>query len=260
MNKTTFVAVAALAAALAAAPARAGVVITQTQTANGQFGQRKSDTTIMVQGNKQKMVTNDRVVITDLDSGAMYLIDPAQNSYIKLPFPPTGAMASMAHAGGAPDFKKESTSRKVLGYSCNDYSGTGSSMGGDYTVTECFSTSAPGAKEFTAFQKAMGAKLKGVVPSSNLPDGIPLASDSTVKMNTMRIPNLTPEQQQKLAAQMANMKPVVTHTEVTKVEEQKLPADTFAVPAGYTERKMNMPMGGGMIGHGAPAAAPSPAH
>jgi hypothetical protein len=258
MNKTTFAAVAALAAALAAVPARAGVVITQTQTANGQFGEKKTDTTIMIQGDKQKMITKDRVIITDLDGGAMYLLDPAQNSYIKLPFPPTGPMATMAHAGGSLNFKKESTSRKILGYSCNDYSGAGSSMGGDYTVTECFSTSAPGAKDFTKFQKDMASKLKGVVPPSNVPDGVPLASDSTVKMNTMKIPNLTPEQQQKLAAQMANMKPVTTHTEVSKVEEKSLPADTFSVPAGYTERQMSNPM---MGGGGAPAApAPQSAH
>lgn len=256
MNKAAFAAVAMLAAALIAVPAGAGVVINQTQTANGQFGQRKTDTTIMIQGNKQKMVTKDRVVITDLDNGAMYLIDPAQSSYIKLPFPPTGAMATMAHAGGAMDFKKESTSRKVLGYSCNDFSGAGSSMGGDYTVTECFSTAAPGSKEFTAFQKEMAAKLKAIVPASNIPDGIPMASDSTVKMNTMKIPNLTPEQQQKLSAQMANMKPVVTHTEVTKVETKSLPDDTFTVPAGYTERQMAPHPMMGMP----PAAAPSPAH
>jgi len=81
----------------------------------------------------------------------------------------------------------------VLGYACNDYTGTGQSMSGDYTVTECFSTSAPGAKEFNAFQKAMATKLKSVVPESNTPDGIPLASDSTVHMNTMRLPNLPPE-------------------------------------------------------------------
>jgi hypothetical protein len=131
-------------------------------------------------------------------------------------------------------------------------------MGGDYTVTECFSTSAPGAKEFSKFQKDMAAKLKAVVPTGNVPDGVPLASDSTVKMNTMKIPNLTPEQQQKLAAQMANMKPITTHTEVSKIEEKSLPADTFSVPAGYTERQMSNPM---MGGGGAPAApAPQAAH
>ena len=254
MNKATFAAVAALAATLVAIPARAGVVITQTETATGQFGERKTDTTITIQGNKQKVNRNGRENIVDLDSGTSYLIDPDRSTYMKLPFPPPGGAGVMGHAGAALDFKKESTSRKILGYSCHDYSGAGSSMGGDYTVTECFSTAAPGSKEFSAFQKAMAAKLKGIIPSGNIPDGIPLAMDSTVKLNTMKMPNLTPEQQQKLAAQIAKMKSVTTHTEVTKVEEKEVPADTFLPPKGYTETQMPK-MGGGM-----PMPPPAPSH
>jgi len=144
----------------------------------------------------------------------------------------------------------------VLGYACNDYTGTGQSMSGDYTVTECFSTSAPGAKEFNAFQKAMATKLKSVVPESNTPDGIPLASDSTVHMNTMRLPNLPPEQEQKLQQQLAKMKPVTTKTEVTKLEAKNLPADTFTVPKGYAQRTLGMPPAAQAK---APAPAPSPA-
>ncbi|HTR63885.1 MAG TPA: hypothetical protein VMH37_19390 [Candidatus Binataceae bacterium] len=256
MNKATFAAVAALAAALVVTPARAGVVISQTETATGQFGERKTDTTITIQGNKQKVIRNGRENIVDLDAGTSYLIDSDHSSYMKLPFPPPGGAAAMAHAGAALDFKKDSTSRKILGYSCHDYSGSGSSMGGDYTVTECFSTSAPGAKEFSTFQKAMAAKLKGVIPSSNIPDGIPLAMDSTVKLNTMKMPNLTPEQQQKLAAQIAKMKSVTTHTEVTNVEAKTIPADEFLPPKGFTETQVPK-MGGGMP---LPAPAPSPAH
>ena len=259
MNKANVAAVAALAAALFAAPAYAGVVISQTNTVNLESGPRKTDTTIMVQGNKQKVVMNGREIVTDLDAGTTYLVDPDRKNYIKMPFPPPGAMGAMSRAAAALDYKKDPTSRKILGYSCNDYSGSGSSMGGDYTVTECFSTSAPGAKEFTAFQKAMAAKLKGVAPATNVPDGIPLAMDSTVKRNTMKLPNLSPEQQQRLTAQLANMKPVTTHTEVTKIEQASLPADTFAMPAGYNQAQM--PGMGGMGGGMAPAApAPSPAH
>ena len=236
------VAVAALGVAFAALPARAGVVITQEQTSSVSTGAPRTQT-IMVQGNKQKMLANDRVIITDLDNSAMYVIDPAKSSYVQIPFPPSGPMAAaVAHASGAMDFKKDKSTRKVLGYSCNDYTGSGRSMSGEYTVTECFSTSAPGAKEFTAFQKAMAAKLKGIVPNSNTPEGIPLASNSVVKMSNMKLPNLTPEQQQKLQAQIAKMKDVTTSTQVTKLESKTLPADTFTVPAGYTERKIGMPM------------------
>jgi len=251
------IAFAAAAFVLTRLPAQAGVVVTQQQIANGQFGERKTEQTIMIQGNKQKMVTGERQIITDLDNNVMYLIDPSKSSYFQLPFPPTGPMAqAVAHAAGAMDFKKGTTIRKILGYSCTDYSGTGQSMSGDYTVTECFSTSAPGAKEFNAFQKAMAAKLKSVVPESNTPDGIPLASDSTINMNTMKIPNLSPEQTQRLQQQLAKMKPVTTKTEVTKLEAKNLPADTFALPKGLTQRTLGMPPAGEAK---APAPAPSPA-
>jgi Domain of unknown function (DUF4412) len=249
------IAFAAAAFVLTTLPARAGVVVTQQQIANGQFGERKTEQTIMIQGNKQKMITGERQIITDLDNNVMYLIDPSKSSYFQLPFPPTGPMAqAVAHAAGAMDFKKGTTTRKVLGYSCTDYSGKGQSMSGDYTVTECFSTSAPGAKEFNAFQKAMAAKLKSVVPETNTPDGIPLASDSTINMNTMKIPNLSPEQAQRLQQQLAKMKPVTTKTEVTKLEAKDLPADTFALPKGLTQRTLGMPPAGE-----AKAPAPAPA-
>jgi hypothetical protein len=241
MKKIAIVAALA-AAALATNPASAGVVITQDQSATGPFGEKKSTQTIMIQGNKQKMVSKDREVITDLDNNVMYLIDPAKKSYIQLPFPPTGPMAAaVAHSAGAMDFKKTESTEKVLGYSCTDYTGSGTSMGGQYTVTECFSTGAPGAQEFTRFQKAMATKLKDIVPMSNTPDGIPLASSSSVQMSNMKLPNLTPEQQQKLQEQIAKVKPVLTRTTVSKVETKDLPADTFSVPSGFTERKLTLP-------------------
>jgi len=256
--KTISFAAAAVAVVLSTLPARAGVVITQQQTTNLPSGQLKSEQTIMIQGNKQRMITDKHEIITDLDNNVMYLIDASKSSYFQLPFPPTGPMAQqVAHAAAAAmDFKKGTTTRKILGYSCTDYLGTGQSMQGDYTITECFSTSATGAKEFNAFQKAMAAKLKSLVPQINTPDGIPLASDSTIKMNTMKIPNLPPEQAQRVQQELAKMKPMTTNTEVTRLEAKNLPADSFAVPKGYTQRTLGMPPAGQAQ---APAPAPSPA-
>ena len=58
------------------------------------------------------------------------------------------------------NFKKAGTTREIAGYKCTDYDGGGHMMAGDYTVKECFSTSAPGAEEFAAFEKKMADKLK----------------------------------------------------------------------------------------------------
>jgi hypothetical protein len=45
--------------------------------------------TVMIQGNKQKMVTDRAQVVTDLDSGTMYLMNPEKKQYVAVPFPPT---------------------------------------------------------------------------------------------------------------------------------------------------------------------------
>ena len=251
MNRSTFAAAAALMLAAISAPAYAGVVITQTQSAATPGGDRKADQTIMIQGNKQKIVTGDRQVIIDLDAGKMYMIQAAQSSYLEVPFPPQGPIKeAVAHAAGAMDFKKGTSTQTILGYPCTDYTGSGTSMGGQYTVTECFSTKAPGAKEFTAYQKTLAEKLKGMVPANNTPDGIPLASDSVVKMGSMM---------QGMGAQqkMGGERTMTTKTTVTNVEVKNLPADTFEVPKGYTQRQMpQMPMGGGPAGAKPPMPMP----
>jgi Domain of unknown function (DUF4412) len=254
--KTITAAAAAISIALAAAPALAGVVITQQQTINAQSGQQKRDQTVMVQGNKQKMITGDHEIITDLDKGVMYVIEPARKDYLEIPFPPRGPMAAAMARKSTLNFKKSGESRKVAGYSCEDYKGTGESMAGDYTVTECVSTSAPGAKEFNAFEKLMASKLKGtgMAPSGDVPAGVPLASDSVVKLNKLNLPGMSPEQQQKLQAMLAKRKPTTTSTVVTKIEEKQLAEDTFTVPAGFTKREFHAPMGMAMP-HGAASPA-----
>jgi hypothetical protein len=72
----------------------------------------------------------------------------------------------------------------------------------------------------------------------------------------MRLPNLPPDQAQRLQQQLAKMKPVTTKTEVTKLEAKNLPAETFAVPKGYTQRTLGMPPASEVK---APGPAPSPA-
>lgn len=256
---------AGVALMLAAIPALAGVVITQHETVVGSTANtpKEREQTIIVQGNKQRIEGSDHVIIIDLDNGQMFFLEPAQKSYVQLPFPPSGPMAQMmARSAGAMNFKKESTKRKIAGYACEDYTAKTTSMGGDVTMVECFSKTAPGAKEYGAFMKATMDKFKssGVQPSGDIPEGVPLASDATMKMNKINIPGLSPDQQAKLQQMMANRKPITTQTVVTKIVEQKVAADQFTVPAGYTKRALPAPGSHGMMGgspHASPGAAPA---
>jgi Domain of unknown function (DUF4412) len=247
-------AAAAISIALAAAPALAGVVITQQQTMNSENGERKVDQTVMVQGNKQKVVTSSNEVILDLDKGMMYIVDVPHKDYLEIPFPPRGVMAAaMLHNTGL-NFKKVGKSQKVAGYSCDEYTGSGKTMFGEYSVTECVSTRAPGAKEFYSFQKLMASKLKGsgAAPSGDVPDGIPMSSQTVTHMNAINFSGMTPDQQKRIAQATANRKPTTTSTVVSKVEDKKLADTEFAVPAGFNKRQMQMNMG-------MPMGAPHPA-
>lgn len=245
---------------LSALPAAAGVVITQKQHVTNGQNSRDSEQTISVQGNKQKVVTDRHTIITDLDKGMIYIIDPQQKSYFEMEFPPKGEMERkmiQANAKAQMNFKKAGTSREIAGYKCNDYNGGGHIMAGDYTVKECFSKNAPGAEEFSAFEKNMADKLKSTGTSETgggeVPEGVPLALDATTKMGNVSIPGMAPEQAAKINEMMKNRPPVMTSTIVQKIETQQLASDTFTVPAGFTKREL--PAGPGNLGGMRPGGA-----
>jgi hypothetical protein len=134
-------------------------------------------------------------------------------------------------------------------------------MAGDYTIKECFSKDAPGAQEFSNFEKNMQSKLKSagaVEPSGgDVPDGVPLSLDSTMKMGNVSIPGMSPEQAAKINEMMKNRPPVQTSTVVEKIESEKLASDAFTVPAGFTKKEL--PTSPAMPMRMPPAAGASPA-
>jgi hypothetical protein len=262
--------------ALAFTSASAGVVVTRTeQVVSGQIGpkQEPHETTTIIEGNKEKMVlTGGRAVIVDLDKSTLDVIDPTKKTYFEMPFPPKGMMGQSI---GGPalhvsNFAKSGKSRTIAGFSCDDYSGTGQLPMGHFNTVYCVSTKAPGAAEFSAFQKNMIAKLKSSQPGlpSSVPPGIPLIEDTTTQMVFTNLGNMPPGMAEKLQAQLANRPPVVTKAEVTKVEEKQIAADEFAIPSDYTKREPMMgrmggmaphPMGGGNVSGTNPPLIPAPA-
>ena len=90
----TVAAFAALAIFAASAVVHAGVVVTEQEVIDQGNGHPVTrNRTVMIQGNKQKMVTDRAQVVTDLDNGKMYLINPEKKQYVEMPFPPQGPMA-----------------------------------------------------------------------------------------------------------------------------------------------------------------------
>lgn len=246
---------AALAIFAGSTVVHAGVVVTEQEVIDQGNGQPVTrNRTVMIQGNKQKMVTDRAQVVTDLDNGKMYLLNPEKKQYVEMPFPPQGPMAQMmAQRMSTLSFKKTGgASKTISGYSCEQYSGAGAMMGNQYSVTGCFSTKAPGARDFDAFQKTMAAKVKGtpMAMQGEVPDGVPMQLDSTTKITNFSMPGMSPEQSAKLKAMLANRPPVVSKTTVMQIASKNLPADTFTVPAGFTKQEMpSGPMGAGPMGH-----------
>jgi hypothetical protein len=236
--------------------ARAGVVIDeQVTTTQGGAPPVIHARELMVQGHKEKMISERNMFVIDLDKGTMMLVDPNQKAYAEMPFPPHG-MSSNPNQQLDLNFQKTGKSSKVLDYRCDEYSGAGKTAMASVSTSGCFSTVAPGAAEFTDFTQAMGLKLKSAkAMAGKMPSGIPLTMDSTRTMNAgFSVPGMAPDQAARFKEMIAKQGPQTTKTVVTKIAARDLPADTFEAPAGYVRRGMNAPSGPMPGGAGAPPA------
>jgi hypothetical protein len=246
---------------LCAQAALAGVVINEHEDATGGPMAHSGERTVMVQGNKEKLVIPPHVFIIDLDQGVMYMINNKNKRYAEMPFPPSGMMAQLMGGPGlhTDNFAPNGKSRTVVGYKCDEYAGSGKYTMGEYTIVQCVSNKVPGAKEFRAFQHAMLEKLRSAAPvkfPAKLPPGVPLTEDTTVKivLNPAEMAKLPPKVAERLKAQFANRPPSVTKIKVTKIATKKLAEADFRPPAGFTK---TAPMGG-PVGLRHPGQPPHP--
>jgi len=234
--------------------ARAGVVIDeQVTTTRGSEPPTVQKRQLLVQGHQEKMVSDHNSFVIDLDRGTMMLIDPKQKAYAEMPFPPHEPAANPQQLGL--NFQKTGKSSTFLNYGCEEYAGATQNAMAAVKTTGCFSTSAPGAAEFTEFTKAMGAKLNEVHSiSGKMPTGVPLTMDSTRTVNAgFTMPGLSPDQAARLKQMLAKQGPQVTKTVVTNIATRDLPADTFTAPAGYERRALGRAPGGSPAGASATA-------
>ncbi len=88
--------------ALGSFTASAGVVITGTQTiTNANRPPLTGQHNIMIEGNKEKIDTPDKQIITDLDNNMVFVVDPARKTYAEITFPPGGPLAELLAGPGA---------------------------------------------------------------------------------------------------------------------------------------------------------------
>ena len=110
--------------------ARAGVVIDEQVTTSQSGGAPVVHSReLMVQGHKEKMVSEHNTLVIDLDKGTMMLVDPNQKIYAEIPFPPHRSPNSPGQQLDL-NFQKTGKSTKVLDYGCDEYSGRGQDSDG----------------------------------------------------------------------------------------------------------------------------------
>jgi hypothetical protein len=229
--------------------ARAGVVVDEQQTIDQPNGQKVNRSrTVMIEGNRQKSIIENgkRTVITDLDQGTMTMLDGARKTYVQFPFPPKGGGASAMQGALSPtvSFKKTGGHDRIIGYSCDEYSGAGMIGGNPVSMSGCFSDSAPGATDYSNFQREMADKVKGT-PMENkgqIPPGVPLRLKFTTTILNVPTAGMTAEQA-KSVNQMLAHRQFVTNTTVSKISTESLPAESFQVPPDYQKQQLpSMPM------------------
>jgi hypothetical protein len=189
----------------------------------------------------------------------MTMVDSARKSYVEFPFPPKGGPMAAMGGGATPtiSFKRTGARDKVIGYSCDVYTGSGTVGGRAVSMTGCFSDSAPGASDFSAFQRKMADKVKGTAMANmgQIPSGVPLRMAVTTTMGNIPTTGMSPEQAAKLQQMLAHRQ-FVTNTTVAKISTKSLPAGSFEVPSGYQKQQMPLMFGGtGRSGGAMPPAA-----
>ena len=249
----TVAAATAIVLAIAATTASAGVVISEDVVVTDNNGkQHKSEQTVMLQGGKQKVITPERVIITDPDASKIYVLAPSQKRMAQLILPPVKQVVPvLARTGMFVGYQKGSGGGKVAGYDCQNYTGSDNIGRVKLEATQCVASAAAGAAEYVAFRKAFADKLKGSPQEikGEVPDGIPVSTTISTSVIPFPIPStFPPDQAAKIRESDAKAKPYVTATKVTKIEVKNLPADTFAVPAEYNHAAAS------------PATAASPSH
>ncbi len=213
---------------------QAGVVIEEVRVENRKEGPRTYHRTIMIEGKKRKVALKRGSTITDLDTGTLILVNGSNKSYVE--FPDLAKRFRMGHDDElvTVDWKKTGEHRTVAGYPCDVYSGPSVTPGWEHSVTACFSSQAPGAADFTRFQKLVAAQVVAQLkekPKGPMPEGVPLSIDETIKVKPPRV--TSPGE----AEQFVKRPPVVVKTTVTKIHAEKLSPDNFKPPEDYRHNR-----------------------
>ncbi len=220
------------------------LVLEESQVAtNPRLGTLVSHRTVQIQRHKTKLRATSQnftlETVLDLDRNILCTKGPGM-SPIALAIPPTAKAEYLSAADpGLPPpgakYKKTGKSRVILGYKCDDYETCWTQGPADSIATACFAPSAPEAKIYTDFQRALNASagLPAASTAGAVPEGIPLVTEVTRKVSAALMANAPPD----MRAQPLSTA-IIT---VTKIVTTEVPAKAFEI-AGCTVKPTPTPV------------------
>jgi len=236
--------------------AAAGVLLQQELVVKRPSGSSKTDQTILLEARRGKIAGKEEAMVVDFDQARTLMIQPNAKSYYATRFPPPrllGLLLTRAIVPPMVNYQKTGKRRTIAGYQCDEYSGSRKFDRVTYYDVACFSTEAPGAKEYDAFARGLIVKLdpdpKKPLSKLAVPDGIPLAIQATIVMEinpppppsgkpatpkpaTAETPKTPPSAQRSTGAKTIQ----VMTTTISSVKEQSISAAEFGPPAGYVKQ------------------------
>ncbi len=207
----------------------AGVVMAETSTTSGPTGEPSSqDRTIYIQGNKQKVERPGVATITDLDNSIIYIIDKKDRAYTEVPL----QALSPSEQGDARDetiqLNKTGETRVIAHHPCNEYRASEGNKLERVTISACVSTSAPGAKEVSEFERKMAARLSGRESERSTGHDSAVLMLEKQSVVSFRVPDLSRRQAYRTASLLAK-------TRVNEIQVKPLPAAAFKPPKGFSK-------------------------
>jgi hypothetical protein len=206
----------------------AGVVMAETSTAKGPDGQANSQVkTIYLQGNKQRVDRQNIAAITDLDKNIVYIVDKQHRAYAELPLQALSRAPGISTHDEGIKLDRTGKVRMIANQPCSEYRASEGDKLEHVTISACVSTSAPGAREISEFERKMIARLDGheATPSSGPQAALMLEKRSVV---SFRIPDPSPHRPYRTASLLAE-------TRVNNIQLKPLPPETFKPPKGFNK-------------------------
>jgi hypothetical protein len=230
-NSLVIAIAAAFALVLPVSAASAGVVVSETSMATRLNGATVSEQkTVYVQGDKQKVETQDASIITDLDRSRVYVIDKPNRAYAKVPLQTLSSSAPSTPQTAAVELHRTGRTRVIASRSCSEYRADSGNAIERVSVSACISTSVPASKEISGFERKMEAQL-GNHKATQRPDSsgtaLMLEKQSVV---SFRVPEISPGKRYRTIS-------VMTKTRINQIETKKLSPDIFEPPKDFHELK-----------------------